>query len=113
VRPNYGKLFHLRGKATALTGPIQVTLTSEMGSMTTMASGDGSFSFEPLAPGPYELLATAPGVAEWVPINLERDTDGVRMALGRLPQVDVILQDNNGQRAEAAVMMRRKDVAGE
>ncbi len=125
VRPFPGRLFTLAGRA--ITSPqvtVSLTLISDMGQETTSSDSQGNFKFNPAAPGPYELFATAQpdrrflagGInTGYLPLTLDRDLD-TRLVLGRAPELSISVEDTKGQPIDlkiVQILMRHKDLSGE
>lgn len=117
VRPAYGKLLRLRGQVYAGGGPVQVTLTSPLGSVTTLADSQGNFSFDQLPPGPYEVLAVlrtgTATLADWRELYLDRDNDNAGLTLARTAQAQATIVGTEGQPAAPTLLLRRKELDGE
>jgi hypothetical protein len=122
VRPFRGQLFTVAGRAqTIQPTPVTLTLISDAGSDTTVSDSNGIFKFNPVAPGPYELTATASDrrtggpVAAYMPIHVDRDRTDYRVTLASLPELRVSVEDTRGKPVDLAtitIMARRKDLSG-
>jgi len=90
VRPAPGNLFHLRGVVQCLLPdpPFTVTLSSETMRRTTQTPCMGTYSFEGLAPGVYQVLATRPDFAGYLELSIDHDTDSGNVQPIDLPRVD-------------------------
>ena len=123
VRPVPGQLFTVAGKVNNnFSVPVTLTLISDTGTATTACERDGSFKFDPVAPGPYELAArsddrSSGGTrAAWMPITVERDRTDYRVNLAALPELRVTVEDTKGQPVDlqtVSVLARRKDLSGD
>jgi protocatechuate 3,4-dioxygenase beta subunit len=123
IRPVPGKLFHVRGKVATFP-PVQATviLISDAGRMRTGTAGDGSFSFEWVAPGFYELTAEGNdllrrggALASYQQLSVDNDMEGVQLQLHPLPEAEFRIHDGNGNPIETAkvtIMARRKSLDG-
>lgn len=120
VRPFPGRLFTLTGQVIPPT-QTNVSLISDTGVETTVSDSAGSFQFNALASGEYELYAQAPadsrlGVqAAYQPLVIGRDRTQVRLILRPLPQVQFSFRDNKGQMVDyhsLHLIARRRDMAG-
>ena len=99
-----------------------MTLLSDTVSKTVSADDHGTFEFNELPPGHYELTATgsAPRIpnvplAAYVSLNLDRTLTDQRLTLQALPQVTVSVapfERAPGDIAKAQVLFRRSTAAG-
>jgi hypothetical protein len=119
--PTPGRLFTVTGRVPGPGQPI-VTLASDAGTVTATVDGSGNFSFNPMAPGTYELQAeipsdrTRPRTASFQMLTVDRDLTDVRPQLGPLPSVQFVFEDTGGHplnMPEGLLLARRKDPAGE
>lgn len=118
-----GRLFTVAGRIVGVpAGQAVVELASDTGTEIAAIDGNGSFSFNPMAPGQYELLARGPAdrvrgqTAGYQPLTVDRDLSDIRISLGPLPTVQFVFEDSSGQAIdsrELKVMARRKDIAGD
>jgi hypothetical protein len=111
IRPFAGRLFAVAGHAMA-SPPVTVTLVSDVGVQS--VSADGNFEFPAAAPGPCELYATGRGMAGYQAITVERDRTDYRLTLGPLPELQLRLQDQQGQPIDAnavQILIRHVDLA--
>jgi Carboxypeptidase regulatory-like domain len=116
VRPLFGKLCQLSG---VISPPPQiVTLASDMGDIGGSADGSGQFTFQNLAPGTYELLAsTSMGryqYGAYQKIQLERDLE-IRVNLQAVPTMQIGIEERDGKRIDPrafVVFTRRTTLAG-
>ena len=116
VRPLFGKLVTLSG--TVIPPPQVLTLASDMGDVGGGTDGGGHFSFQNLAPGNYELLASTSNgrnqYGAYQKITLERDLE-VRVNLYTAPTVLLGLEERDGHKIDARtvhVVARRLTSAG-
>jgi hypothetical protein len=118
-----GRLFTVTGRVMATqSGQPTVTLASDTGTETGTIDGYGNFSFNPMAPGQYELLAQGPPdrargpTAAYQPLLVDRNLSDIRISLSPLPAVQFVFEDTKGQPVDPRqlkVMARRKDIAGD
>lgn len=116
VRPLFGKLCQLSG---VISPPPQViTLASDMGDVGGSADSGGQFSFQNLAPGIYELLASATmgryQYGAYQRINFERDQE-IRLNLQAVPNIQISIEERDGKRIDSrsvTVFTRRTTLAG-
>ena len=115
IRPFPGRLCAVAGRAVASPpAPVTVTLVSDVGIQSVSADARGNFEFPATAPGPYELYATGRGVAGYQAISAERDRTDYRLTLGPLPELQLRLQDQQGQPIDAdavQILIRHVDLA--
>ena len=120
LRPLPGRLFVIRGQVLP-PAQVNVTLLSDTGAETTVSDGAGSFQFNPVARGQYEIYAQAAGEqrsglqAAYQSLVMDRDRTDVRLSLRSLPDVQFLFFDIKGQRIDLGsvqIMARRKDLAG-
>jgi hypothetical protein len=116
VRPLFGKLCQLTG--VAYPPPQTLMLVSDMGEMAGGADSSGRFTFENLAPGSYELVATASmgrsQYGAYQKITIERDRE-VSVNLTSVPAVQIVLVDQAGKavdRRAVEIMARRTTLGG-
>ena len=137
VRPFPGRLSTVAGQAYA-TGqvPVTVTLVSDMGSVSAVTDTTGNFHFDSIAPGLYELNAQARsdrpvrvgvqaggGVlvagglqAAFLPLVVDRERVDVRFNLGPLADLQVLVEDIQGQPLDLTLFQlraRRKELSGD
>jgi hypothetical protein len=118
-----GRLSTITGRVLATQfGQSTVALASDTGTEIATIDANGNFSFNPMAPGQYELLAQGPAdrvrgsMAAYQPIALDRDLSDIRIPLSPLPTVQFVFEDSKGQPLDPRqlkVMARRKDIAGD
>jgi hypothetical protein len=117
-----GRLYSVAGRVNTAFGQAVVTLTSETGTETATIDGNGNFSFNPMAPGQYELLAVVPeerARGRWAAfqnLTVDRDLSNMQIAPAPLPSVQFSFADGGGHPVDVpagSVMVRRKDAAGE
>ena len=117
-----GRLFTVAGKANNAFGQPVVMLSSDMGTETATIDGEGNFSFNPVAPGNYDLLTVVPSdrargrSAAYQALTVDRDLTSLRLSTAPLPTVEFVFEDKDGHRIEmpeGRLMGRRKDTAGE
>jgi hypothetical protein len=117
-----GRLFTVSGRATGAPGQPIVTLASDTGTEIATIDGIGNFSFNPMAPGTYELQAeipsdrTHPRIASFQMLTVDRDLTDVRPVLSPLPSVQFVYEDTGGhpiKLPEGLLMARRNNPAGE
>ncbi len=125
VRPIPGLLYVLGGvAATYPQSPVSVTLVSDAGSQTVTADNAGRFRFSPAAPGRYELFAQGAsdrrrGIeaqSAYIPVYLDRDRTDMRVHLGDPSDVQVTVEDTQGQPVDPALYQlkaRRKTFAAD
>lgn len=125
VRPLPGRLYSVGGQAIASQQtPVTVTLVSDVGSETTVSDSAGRFQFNPAPPGPYEIYAQTAvdrrlggGLqAGYLPLIVDRDRSETRMRLGSLTDLQVVVEDTNGQPVDATLFQlqaRRKNLSGD
>jgi hypothetical protein len=116
VRPLTGNLCRLSG--TIYPPPQSLLLVSDMGELAGGADSMGQFSFENLAPGEYELIASGSSgrypYGAWQKITLERDME-MKIGLVEAPGVQFVMEDREGKRVDpklVAVFARRTTLAG-
>jgi len=117
-----GRLHSVTGRVYASGfGVTAVTLASDTGTETANLDSNGSFSFNPMAPGQYELLAVGPApgrpgqMATYQMLTVDRDMT-VNLSLSFSPTVQFVFEDAKGQPIDPRqlkVMARRKDIAGD
>ena len=117
-----GRLYTVSGRVNTAFGQAVVTLTSDTGTETATIDGSGNFSFNPMGPGQYELLAVIPvdrvrgRSAAFQTLTVDRDLTSVQIAPGPLPSVQFSFVDGDGHPVDVpagSLMLRRKDAAGE
>jgi hypothetical protein len=117
-----GRLLTVSGRVNTAFGDAIVTLTSDAGTETATVDGRGNYTFKPMAPGTYELLADVPSdrarprMASFQMLTVDRDLTDVRVAPGPLPTVQFVFEDTAGHplmMPEGSLTARRKDAAGE
>jgi hypothetical protein len=122
IRATPGRLFTISGRvAGSQAGSPTVALSSDTGTEIATVDNSGNFSFNPSAPGQYEILAQAPDrgrgpMAAYQPLTVDRDLSDIRIPLSPLPTVQFIFEDTKGQPIDSGqlkVLARRKDMAGE
>jgi len=119
IHPLPGKLFRVRGKVIAQPpGPVTVSLISDVGRVQTTTSG--TFVFEQVAPGNYQLIAEADDpysrgkLGAFQEIALENDKE-VQVPLNSWRETEFRMQDEKGNRLDpgtAKITARRKDPDG-
>lgn len=97
VRPFPGNLFRLRGRLLCEAGgPVTVSLSSDTGRRSVNGQCGGipySFTFEAVATGTYEILATKQnGEAGYLESSLDHDTDNVTVQLMTPPTVEIAVR---------------------
>ena len=119
IRPLPGKLFRVFGKVQ-VSPPAAVTLSliSDVGRVQTKTAG--TFAFEQVAPGNYELIADGEDpygrgkLGTYQEISVDRDTElSVHVTSWR--ETEFHMQDEKGNRVElggAKITARRKDLDG-
>ena len=117
-----GRLFTVSGRVNSGPGLPTVTLTSDTGTETASVDGNGNFTFNPMAPGTYELRAEVPSdrmrrrMAAFQTLTVDRDLTDVRIVPSTLPNVQFAFEDTEGRvltMPEGLLMARLKDPAGE
>jgi hypothetical protein len=117
-----GRLFTVGGRVNSAFGQPIVTLTSDAGTEAASIDGNGNFTFNPMAPGQYELLAQLPGdrirgrMASFQLLMVDRDLTNVAVPLSPLPTVQILVEDTSGHPLmlpEGSLLARRKDAAGD
>lgn len=119
-RPHFGTLCRLSGVAGYSSGPVSVSVVSDMGPVSGGSDASGRFSFENLSPGTYEILAQGSSsnrgpVASYRRFVLDRDSE-ISLDLRPLPRMVVSFEDKQGQRVDPGaitVLVRRKNLSGE
>jgi len=117
IRPQPGKLFRLSGRVLVRAPTtVTVTLISDVGRASTTTHG--KFSFEPLAPGEYQLIAEAEDprnrakLGAYREMQLDRNTD-LMLDLSPSSPVEFRMEDENGKLIDASaakITARRKDL---
>jgi len=119
VRPTFGKLVSLSGRAWIVPAcpTLTVTLISDMERKTVTGT---PFSFEHLPRGDYELLAECDiprnPTAFYQRFSIDRDTDGLNLNLAPMPVIQLSIEGADGKAIDTRsvrVLARRKDLAGE
>jgi protocatechuate 3,4-dioxygenase beta subunit len=122
VPPAAGRLFSLSGRVIGVSGQGTVSLSSDAGTETAAIDSRGNFSFRPMAPGQYELLADAPAdrsharAATFRMLTVDRDLTDVAIPLSPLPTVQFVFEDTSGhpiELREVSLLVRHKDAASE
>jgi len=122
IRPITGGAYRISGrvwKPTSARGPAQVRLVSDMGSVVT-SSEDGAFSFDRLAPGPYELFAQAPdarlGALEgYLALDVQRNVGNIQLDVAPLASAQFSFVDPSGIPVDPVTLPllgRRKQLSG-
>ena len=105
VRPFPGRLFTLRGRllCDAPAPPeLTVTLSNESGRRTIRGNCLGTYSFEGLAPGVYEVFAAKDGEgadAGFAELQLEANSNNGDVRISPLPRTDFIVRRAGGSGA--------------
>jgi len=113
VKPTPGRLLNLAGRV--IGGMATVMLVSDMGreSITTA----GSFRFNPVAPGYYELFAVSQDQrASYLAFRMDNDKTDIGLPLNRFDPVTFNFRGKDNQTIPlnaVQVLARRKDLAGE
>src|SRR5216683_2081029 len=120
VSPEPGTLFRLGGIITCDTGapgPVVVTLSSETGRRRAQTSCPlGSYQFQGLAPGAYEVFATLQDASAsgFIELFLDHDLDAGNVAIMQVPTVEIEVR-RAGSNAAADVPLtltgRRQDLS--
>jgi hypothetical protein len=126
VKPAMGRLYGVAGAVLCpFEGMVTVTLISEMGreTVTTSCPIPGTFRFNPVPPGNYELYAQMSDVARFGMVAaytavtvVDKDLDELKVTLLEIPPVAFVFSGQ--RRAESVptndirVTGRRKDLAG-
>ncbi len=116
-----GRLFTVSGR---ISGARQgtVTLSSDTGTEGAAVGADGTFTFDPVAPGQYELLGQADAdrlrtkTAGFRAITVDRDYSDWVISMSPLSTVQFVFEDQAGQSLsprEIGVMVHRRSPAGE
>jgi hypothetical protein len=123
VHPTPGRLYSVSGRVYAPQfGQSVVALASDTGTEFATVDSAGNFSFNPMAPGQYELLAQGPPdryqppTAAYQPLTVDRDLTDLNISLRPLPAAQFVFEDAKGQPLDSRqlkVMARRKDIAGD
>jgi protocatechuate 3,4-dioxygenase beta subunit len=103
IEPLPGKLGRLSGRV--IGAPATVMLYSETGPREMQTRADGSFLFDELAPGPYQLLALATQGdkrAAWQKLQVGEGEAATTLELAGLPSLKVECVEKGGRRVEAA-----------
>ena len=99
-----------------------MTLASDTGSEAASIDAEGNFSFKPMAPGQYDLLAVIPQdrargrSAAFQTLTVDHDISGIRVAPLPLPTVYFAFADTGGHAItmpEGSALLRRKEPWGE
>jgi len=118
IVPMPGRLSSIRGQISGI-GAASVTLFTDTGKRDAALGPGGSFSFEQLAPGPYDLLAEAPGAvprSAWRRLSLGGEDAFVSLQLLASPQVSARCRDKHGKPLDnlfISIFLRRKDLTQE
>jgi len=114
IEPIAGRLAQLVGRV--LGGlPATVTLSSETGQREAHTAPDGGFQFDELAPGLYNLMATAnanPPRAAWRRLHLAEGLTQTDMELRPWPSLRVHVEEKSGLALDpgrVTVFLRRAD----
>jgi protocatechuate 3,4-dioxygenase beta subunit len=119
--PIPGRLFSVSGRVNSAIQPI-VTLSSDAGTETATIDGRGNFSFNPMAPGQYELLAEVPAdrirglAAAFQVLTVDRDITDIPIRLGPAAVVQFVFEDTGGhaiEMREIPLLARYKNAAAE
>lgn len=123
IQPAFGRLFRVTGQvlAPSRSGAITVELMSDMGPVAGSVDSGGHFDFDQLAPGIYEMTATAdaPGrdkLGGYMKLQIDKDMEGMRLPLTRQPDFLIEFEEKHGQPVDpksVVVRARRKSLAGE
>lgn len=114
IQPLFGRLAKITGKVFG-GAPASVVLYSDTGKREVQVPADGTFQFDQLGPGFYQLIATSTGEpqrAAYQKVTVKEGTTDVSLLLARLPVLRIRCQDKSGQRLDAAglsVFLRRKE----
>lgn len=112
-QPAQGRLFHIGGRVTGPTqAPGSIELIADTGRVSTSYDGSGSFSFDAVAPGVYELLVQTPKYAAWRSIRIDQDMNDLRLSLSGLAPSQFQVE-RDGTKADArtvSLFARRKDL---
>jgi hypothetical protein len=117
-----GHLYTVSGRVNTAFGQAVVTLSSDTGTETANIDGRGNFTFQPMAPGQYELLAVIPAdrargrSAAFQILTVDRDIANLGVSPTTLPTVRFEFVDTSGHPVtvpEGSVMLRRVDPAAE
>lgn len=107
ITPLRGKLFRITG--ASWPGVRSVALYSDLGRRDASLNGNGSFLFDQLPPGSYELLAeSSEGGRHLVAYRsfwLSGDVEGLHLEPNPAPTVSVFCEDPGGRRLETAQVM--------
>jgi len=120
VRPFPGKLFRVSGKVVAgpPVPPVTVSLISDVGRVQTKTAG--TFVFEQVAPGNYQLIADGDdpygrgklGAYQEFYVDIDKE---VQLPLNSFRETEFRMQDEKGNRVDpdtARITARRKDLDG-
>jgi hypothetical protein len=119
--PMTGRLFSVSGRVNSPIQPI-VTLSSDAGTETATIDAHGNFSFNPMAPGQFELLAEVPAertrglAAAFQVLTVDRDITDIPIRLGPPAVVQFVFEDTGGhaiEMREISLLARHKNAAGE
>lgn len=117
-----GRLYTVSGRVNTGFGQAVVTLTSDIGTETAAIDGSGNFSFNPMAPGQYELLAVIPvdrargRSAAFQTLTVDRDLSNLQIVPVPLPSLQFSFVDGGGHPLDppgGSVLLRRKDAASD
>lgn len=85
----FGRLGRIQGRVNGAPA-VSVMLFTDAGKKEIAPGGDGSFAFDQLAPGTYELLAHGSGdLAGWRRVQVGEGTATVAVDMGPMPTVSV------------------------
>lgn len=123
VKPGQGRLLEIGGRVYGGPYidmlPVTVTLISDMGSESVTTNQD--FRFNPVAPGPYELVAETAndrrfGVfGGYMAFTMDRDRTDIRLGLTAIPELGFSVRDTGGKAItgdSVQVFARKRNLAG-
>ncbi|HWR49751.1 MAG TPA: carboxypeptidase-like regulatory domain-containing protein [Bryobacteraceae bacterium] len=85
----FGRLAHIQGRVSGAAA-VSVMLFTDSGKREISPAGDGSFAFDQLAPGTYELLAHGTAsLAGWRRVQVGEGATSVGIEMGPMPTVTV------------------------
>ena len=119
IRPLPGKLFRVFGKVrTSPPAPVTLRLISDAGRVQTKTAG--TFAFEQIAPGTYQLVAEGDDpygrgkLAAYQEISVDRDME-LQVPVTVCHETEFRMQDEKSNKVDAAnarITARRKDLDG-
>lgn len=121
VTPVPGNLISVGGAVTCapadVPGFVTVTISTETGRRETRASCNGSYQFDNLAPGNYEIFGMHTGgrIASFTERRIYQSTANAQVDLRPIASADIWTRDQEGRtpvKARGVLTLRRVDLAG-